>query len=225
MKKLLLLLTILIIGIGESVAQSSANGIGATEGVYESSMTKAQLWSNLKRWVATSFGSYKHTVDMEDKEAGTMIIKFNSFDERFKIYTSLKLSATLQIDVRDNKWRYKISDAEYALAPNSNLDNISYMSTSSLQRAETELESAQDLSYNVSIPDGLEYNITRYSEKLSGIPQYKKPKDEAKGKENKEYTEVKSTLDMAEYIRTKYSLMTFDLRDSLQKGMAYTNDF
>lgn len=172
MKRLLTILAVLLISVGVANAQTQEVW-GQPEGLFETSLTKDQLWSNLKRWVATSFKSYKHTVDMEDKDAGTMIIKFNSFDESFGLYTSLKLSATLQIDVKDNKWRYKISDAEFALAPNSRLDNISYMSTSSLERAKSELEAAQDLSYRISIPDGLQYNITRYTKQLKGIPQYK----------------------------------------------------
>jgi len=224
MNKLITTLAALLIFVGLANAQTQ-DVWGQPEGVYESSLTKDQLWSNLKRCIATSFKSYKHTVDMEDKEAGTMIIKFNSFDESFSSYTSLTLSATLQIDVKDNKWRYQITDTEYSLAPNSSLDNISYMSTSSLEKAIDELEVAKNLSYNTSIPNGLQSNINRYNEKLQGIPQYKKPKDEIKGKENKEYTAIKAILDMANYIKTKYSLMTCDLRNSLDKGINYTNDF
>lgn len=99
------------------------------------------------------------------------------------------------------------------------------MSSQSLQKAKSELEAAQDLSYRNSIPDGLSYNIKKYSEKLEGIPQYKKPKDEAKGKVNKDYTEVKEILDLAEHIKTKYSILTYELNSSLEKGMNYKNDF
>ena len=63
---------------------------------------------------------------MEDKEGGTLIIKFNKFDEiGASSYVSLRIDATIQVDIKDKKYRYKISDASFILAPNSKCDNIS----------------------------------------------------------------------------------------------------
>lgn len=141
MKKILFSLLLAVIAVGASAREiagvvftTTANDCNSDSDkkVIECNLSKAKLWTNLKKWIAKEFVSYKYSVDMEDREGGTIVIKFNSYEERGAgAFVDLTLNATLQIDVKDNKYRYSISDASYELKPNSICNNISYLSGSS----------------------------------------------------------------------------------------------
>lgn len=162
---------------------------------------------------------------MEDKEGGTLIIKFNKFDEiGASSYVSLRIDATIQVDIKDKKYRYKISDASFVLAPNSKCDNISYLPTPILDMAYLSLQAARNLSSNTDIPKGLDFLKKYYGEKLSNTPKYKKPKDEKKGKVNEEYKEIENTLRMANNIKSSYNLMVSSLSSSLEAQMISDNN-
>lgn len=82
------------------------------EFVIQTQLTKNAMWINLKKWVSSTFNSYKHVVDLEDKEGGILIIKWQA--NMPEQYSSDLLTAvaegTLQVDVRDNKFRIRRSD-------------------------------------------------------------------------------------------------------------------
>ena len=209
------------------MAHSKSTGKATDENgcVVECHLNKSVLWSNLKRWISKKFTSYKYTVDMEDKEGGTLIIKFNKFDEiGASSYVSLRIDATIQVDIKDKKYRYKISDASFVLAPNSKCDNINYLPTRILEMASLSLQAARNLSSNTDIPKGLDFLIKYYGEKLSNTPKYKKPKDEKKGKVNEEYKEIENTLRMANNIKSSYNLMVSSLSSSLEAQMISDNN-
>ena len=44
------------------------------EEVVPSNIPQSVMWLNLKKWVSSSFNKYKYVVDIEDKDAGLMII-------------------------------------------------------------------------------------------------------------------------------------------------------
>lgn len=74
----------------------------------ETSLSKDQLYSNVKAWIASTFSEDKMTIDLEDKSSGKSIIKFEelpNFD-----YLGMKresiLQYFLQVDERENKYRY-----------------------------------------------------------------------------------------------------------------------
>ena len=79
MKKVIMFLLLAVIAVGAS-AQSKNN-----EGTYESELSKDALWVNLKTWVSSNITSYKHSVDMEDKTMGAMVVNFTTEKENFII--------------------------------------------------------------------------------------------------------------------------------------------
>ena len=131
--------------IGQVVADSPQieNEVKSTGFEYEEvlpvNLSKAVLWINLKKWVSSNFSSYKHVVDMEDKDAGILIVKWNSNKENpYSSHWSAQYEATYQIDVRENKYRIKIYNSTARLKPSD--EDYKYMSTESLKQAQKELE-------------------------------------------------------------------------------------
>ncbi len=70
---------------------------------------KNTLFSNAKTWIASSFGDYKSVIQFEDKDAGKLIVKGIS-----KIPGELydRISFTLSIDCKDNKYRCVVTDVK-----------------------------------------------------------------------------------------------------------------
>ena len=81
---------------------------------------------------------------MEDKDAGILVVKWNSgVVNPYSRYWTAKYEATFQIDVRDNKYRIKIYNSSAYTKP-ANMD-IKNMSTSSLNYAMKELETIVEI--------------------------------------------------------------------------------
>lgn len=139
MKKSILILLLCLTNVVYVMAQDvNKNGFEYEE-VVPSDQSKAILWINLKKWVSSNFSSYQHVVDMEDKDAGIMIIKWNSGQESpSSSYWTVQYNATYQIDVRENKYRIKIYNSNAHVKPN--IGNVKTMSTSSLRLAQDELK-------------------------------------------------------------------------------------
>lgn len=83
--------------------------------VIETKISKGQMWINLKKWVSTTFVNYKYVVDMEDKVAGIMIIKWNTklpiipnTYSMSKGYLGLSMESSITVEVKENKYRYTI---------------------------------------------------------------------------------------------------------------------
>lgn len=114
------------------------------EEVVTTDLSKVVLWINLKKWISSSFSSYQHVVDMEDKEAGVIIIKWKS-SLKYPASTnwSAQYEATYQIDVRDGKYRIKIYNSNARIEPD--YENIKQKSMADLIVAERELGLAKDI--------------------------------------------------------------------------------
>ena len=94
------------------------------EEVVPSNIPQSVMWLNLKKWVSSSFNNYKYVVDIEDKDAGLMIIKWSAGPyHSFSMYTAITFQATFQIDIREKKYRIKVYDAFADTEP----DNIDHM--------------------------------------------------------------------------------------------------
>ncbi len=84
----------------------------------DSTLSKVEKFKNAKIWVAKTFTDYKEAVQLEDEDAGSIIIKgCNPMDEMIDIgiknaYVKydVDLLYTLSIDLRDNKFRLKFED-------------------------------------------------------------------------------------------------------------------
>ena len=223
MKRFLLLVALFCSSFFMSTLKAQTIDSFIAENVEECTNSKALLWSNLKSWISNNFQSYSFVVDMEDKESGRMIIKFKIGDDNS--FTRNTVSSVLQVDVKDQKFRTKVSNIEYGLKPNDRCSDFSWMTSGILERAEIELKAAESLLFFGTEMDDLDQAIEYHKNKLKEVPKYRRPKDEKKGKVNKQYAEIEKSISMGEYIKlyAKSSLMT--LLSSLNQALKATDDF
>lgn len=115
------------------------------EEVVQSALPKSTLWVNLKKWVSSTFNTYRYVVDLEDKEAGVMIVKWSTGQYHpFTRYIAVTYHATFQIDVREKKYRIKVYDAFANIEPD-NLDNLHYATRSAIKIVEGHLLEAKEI--------------------------------------------------------------------------------
>lgn len=132
MKKYLILLLLVTFAFS-----ANAQDIKMSE-VIETNVSKDLMWINLKKWISSEFNSYDHVVDLEDKENGIIIIKWKNptvLDP--SEFLKLIISSTIEIDIKDNKFRYIVSDGQVLATPN--IDDPSRMTTSSINLAENDI--------------------------------------------------------------------------------------
>jgi len=225
MRQLLLSIALLL----SMSAGAQVKSYGTKDGVYEEivncELTKAQLWSNLKRWIATSFVSYKHTVDMEDREAGTVIVKYN-IKEYASTYTDAITTATLQVDVKENKFRIRISDPSFGLKPNGMAKDTSWMPEEDLEEVIAEMEACVTLvGCNIKNYDALLNAKEEIRKRQEATRKYTSPKNKKKDIVNPTYRKYEIASRIASSLEVMYTIHSREIAGSLKKGMVYNNDF
>ncbi|MEA5260641.1 DUF4468 domain-containing protein [Arcicella aquatica] len=85
------------------------------EEVVEVKNTKAKLYANAQTWLTKYYGDYKPFVKFEDKEQGKLVINGISL-LLIDYHPDYKYVVT--IDVKENKYRYSITNVELGLGPN-----------------------------------------------------------------------------------------------------------
>lgn len=85
------------------------------ESVYEApSMTKDQIYSLTKIWIAENFRSAKAVIEYDNKEEGTLIgngvINYPSSGFDSMIKGDWKATFTMRVDVKDNKFKLTFSN-------------------------------------------------------------------------------------------------------------------
>ena len=107
-----------------------------TEVVYLN-ISKAELWNNLKSWVAKSFAS-KFVIDDEDKESGRMIISYSKDVNSLGRAVDGVLHSSLRVDVRDGRYRVHFYNQNIVIRVSDRVD-YSYLPTSALKSMKEEL--------------------------------------------------------------------------------------
>ena len=95
-------------------------------GIFEmEDKSKSELFSSINKWISINYNSAKNVIQMNDKEAGTIIIKGinevvykNTMKTLFpknkyiEEYTTTKFNHLIEINVKDNRYRviYRIID-------------------------------------------------------------------------------------------------------------------
>lgn len=90
------------------------------EVVAASNLKKETLYSNSKKFIRTHFGDNAISPDDDDKEAGVVSAKLNSeisIPKRI-LGSVMDVYFTLQIDSKDGRFRYQISDISYRTKDN-----------------------------------------------------------------------------------------------------------
>lgn len=188
-------------------------GFTDTSEVVETGLTKSEMWVNLKTWVSLTFNNYEHSVDMEDQESGTMIVKWNipikdifahgSWGAVSEIYGTEY--GIIKVEVKDGKYRWTTMGCNITIRE----ANFEY----------------KNLIGSYSIPVQITEKINKLEQELKGIPKYKNEKDEAKDKVNGQFKEVNDQLTYISNTLASYVAINDGLVDSLKKAMIVKDDF
>ena len=96
------------------------------EGVIEiPNKPKSELYSNAQKWFIDMFKSSKDVIQNQDKDQGQIVGKGNmttSIKGRMGIPWNFVNKMTIQVDCKDNKYRYRIYDIITSL-PGGNIDD------------------------------------------------------------------------------------------------------
>lgn len=194
------------------------------EEVVETTLTKDVMWNNLKKWVSSNFNSSKNVVDLEDKENGVLIIKSRFSIPSFARVLDLRAESVLQIDVRDNKYRIRLSDEYINIGPD--LSNRDGLSSSELREMADDLELIVNV---VKTERVLVYDIPPMIEEqtdiFKGIPKFKNEKAEKKGRISPEYARKERDIAILTEMVLKYTSVKESIIASLKKQMIYVDDF
>ncbi|NDV84892.1 DUF4468 domain-containing protein [Bacteroides sp. 51] len=104
--------------------------------INENAIPKNVKFSNVKQWVAKTFGDYKSVLQYEDPENCKIIIKGIVGMEKYTYYVNEKrvvgkpdLSFTLTIDCKDDKYRLKFENMTVDLVEDRTVALLKYVTT------------------------------------------------------------------------------------------------
>lgn len=205
-----------------------ANNIGDTQEIVETNMAKDIMWTNLKKWVSSTFNSYEHAVDLEDKDAGTIIIKWkNRFAPKVSKHLRMIASSTIKIDVKEGKYRYDISNSQIEIE--THIGDTSDLSYAELQEGIIQVEAFLRLcnnEYNRStewaINEKLVNLVSQYKEKLDATTKYK---NERKGKLSKEWEKANCEYEILNIALNGYNTISQAIINSLKKSMVENDEW
>ncbi len=85
----------------------------------DSSVTKSQIYTTAREWIATTFKSAKNVIQMDDKESGKIIAKGNLQLVGIVMHSLLRngnsqcmghMNFTLSIQAKDGRYKYILTD-------------------------------------------------------------------------------------------------------------------
>lgn len=192
--------------------------------VIETNVSKDLMWINLKKWISSEFNSYDHVVDLEDKENGIIIIKWKNptvLDP--SEFLKLIISSTIEIDIKDNKFRYIVSDGQVLATPN--IDDPSRMTTSSINLAENDINFFLNLigdNEMIIIDEDFKAQVNYYKQEIDNLPKYK---NEKKNKLSYEWEMAKRKYEILKNILVTFNNTNQALINSLKESLTTKDDW
>lgn len=218
MKKYLILLLLVTFAFS-----ANAQDIKMSE-VIETNVSKDLMWINLKKWISSEFNSYDHVVDLEDKKNGIIIIKWKNptvLDP--SEFLKLIISSTIEIDIKDNKFRYIVSDGQVLATPN--IDDPSRMTTSSINLAENDINFFLNLigdNEMIIIDEDFKAQVNYYKQEIDNLPKYK---NEKKNKLSYEWEMAKRKYEILKNILVTFNNTNQALINSLKESLTTKDDW
>ena len=192
--------------------------------VVSTNNNKATLWGNLKRWISEEFSSYEYTVDMEDKEEGMILVKISTYENYFLKFHGLHMYMSLQVEVKDNKYRYKIFNSNYQITRNNLYSTVNNMPSYLVNTFYKEDVFASISNSNLNIPITIENKKQFINYRFKTTPKYKNKKDEKKGRINEKYQDLIWESQMINTIESSYNSLINTISKSLEERMESKND-
>lgn len=119
MKKLLLLFCLLCVFGAQAQSwriplplDSATSQVVYTGVIQAPAVSKDELYNRARRWIATEFKSASSNLQMDDRQAGTLMTK-GATTVRYTVgrySTAPLISFTISIEAKDGRYRYKIRD-------------------------------------------------------------------------------------------------------------------
>jgi len=198
--------------------------------VVETGLSKDVMWKNLQSWVANTFNSPQNVVEVEDKEAGLMTIKFEGMLSGKNVTIKngaieLKAKITLQIEIKDNKYRYTFPFGSVVVSPGWVDNNRFAISVLKTHIADMEfcIEVAQTY-FNGEptweVNNRFDQIIKTYEEALSLIPKTNK-----RGKINPEWSDANSHILLLNDVKNGCNAIIESTLVSLVGKMNIDDDF
>ena len=210
------------------------------EKVVETNNTKQMLYSNALSWATSNDATCDKKIQVQDSDNGRIVVSVklnnNKPAQSLTKYLTYKFTFTVNVDCKDGKYRRTISSPSVLVNPDKNIE-VRYLSTSNLEAAVAEMESAERIS-TASFQQILEWDISKVAEleaantakindletQISNLGDSKKEKKEKKRieyaieKVKKENTILKEALNRWDNEVKRFS-------SEIDKTMSHNNDF
>lgn len=137
--KIFLAATFFILTISQGLSQEYEIKEKAIIGVLETpDKTKSEIFSSINKWISLHYNSAKNVVQLNDKEAGNIIVKgINGVaykniwkevypnNKHMQDYSTLKFNHTIEINIKDDKFRiiYNLTD----IVPENQMTNYEHI--------------------------------------------------------------------------------------------------
>ncbi len=119
MKKLLIILAILptLLFGQENVSLPMNNGIIEYSKIVQvENKTKSEIYLLVKEWISDNHKSTKYVTDLDDKEAGSLIIKDLSFlsQKIGKKYYAVNVNQTIKVEIKEGRFKVTITPSTFS---------------------------------------------------------------------------------------------------------------
>lgn len=247
MRKLLFTMGLLLMFSMSAFAQTTQNVVSdsligvPTQYVSEQKATKNAFFINASTWANRIEPGKKISVEMEDKESGTLILKatcrLSSKVSGMNQYSNVDVSMNIKIDCRENKYRATYSNFAAKMSPDRTI-SAQYLSTSSLKAMIDELERIEDLAtYDFKRQTSWSYDAivdvrNKYLDKVNVYKAQAQQVDTTnrKGKKeverlNKWAKDESKNIKYLDFILKSFGDVVTELNNSLSETMKTTDNF
>lgn len=210
------------------------------EKIVENNISKGNLCSNAQKWGSTNDPMCERNIDVLNFETGNLIIsvevrnkKRESSDTKYLTY---KFKFSVNIDCKDNKYRYIISSPSVLVGADNNI-NISHLSTKQLFEYRDELEAVARISekeFNKildwkldDISNLIALNneaIKQYNEQIIDLEGNKKNKKEIQRIKYRQEDIIANNLILNESLK-RWEIIVSELSADIEKAMNVNDDF
>lgn len=138
--KLILGILIFIMSSHQSFSQEFTLDNKTITGVFDAKdQTKSEIFSSINKWISLNYNSAQSVVQLNDKEAGNIIVKgvnevvyknvmkeLNPDNKYMQEFNTIKFNHTIEINTKDNKYRiiYTLTDIVSENTQMYNLDEL-----------------------------------------------------------------------------------------------------
>lgn len=224
-------------GINAQDFHKNSDGDNELANVVEVKLNKSALYRNALQWASSNDPTCKKSIDVQDNENGSIVVKFelndNSRDNSQTKYLTYKFRFSVKVDCKDNKYRRTILNPSVLVGADNNI-NTNNLSVSKLFEFRDELETAARISESdfqkildwelekvVSIIESKETEIKVINERLANIDVSKKEKKQLEYK----FKRINDDNAVLKESLTRWNIILEKITKSVDKTLSIKDDF